>query len=317
MIRPKLQWLLHIGHRAISPTLLPLALASTAQAVIIASDDFIVGGTGLQGSAYNGTSGNINGQSATTGTSGYYTGTAAGNQTPGWNSGTGAFSVGNGGSTHPLSPNPAGSNDGRMTASGNANVRIQYRDFANVSPPVSTDYYFSVLLRQSATTYTATTYIGVSNSRPSGQNGVVPSTGFSVGFVNGGITMFYGNGTSSFGTVSLLGAAAASSTYMAVLHYNVTSGTLTPMIYDAAGNLINNPGAQAASVTVNTATDLGAFTAFVDTGFVAGGPVTVSYDQLRFGTELSDVLVPEPSCPLLAFTGLGTLALIRRRPTIS
>lgn len=310
--------LLPAGRRLLSLLVLPLAFTGNAEAVIIASDNFIVGGDGLQGNAYSATIANINGQSATVGTSGYFTGTASGISAPGWVSGTGAFSVFASGSTHPLSPNPAGANDGRFVASGNGNVRIQYRDFATVAPPASTDYYFSALLRQSATSYTATTYIGISNSRAAGANGTVPNTGFSVGFVNGGISLFYGNGTATLGTTSLLAGAAASSTYMAVLHYNVASGTLTPMLYNDAGTLINNPAGQAVAATINTATDLGAFTSYVDAGFTTGGPVAVSYDQFRFGTALSDVMiVPEPSASLLALGGLGGLALARRRTRAS
>lgn len=300
------------GLRFLSAVLLPIAIAGTAGAVIIASDDFTVPPAG--GGGY--VAGDINGQGPTLGTVGYYTGPASGNSVSGWVSGTGAFSATTGGSIHPLSPNPPPStNEGRMATSGNGAVRIQYRDFASPTAPPSNDYYFSAILRQSSTSYTGTTSIGISDSRAGGANATIPNTGFMVGFVNGGISLFYGNGTTTFGTTNLLAAAnaLASHSYLAVVHYNAVSGTITPMLYNASGTLINNPTAQTTSATI-TAANLGAFTAFVDAGFVGGGVTAVSYDQLRFGTELSDVMIiPEPSVSLLALGGLGTLALRRRR----
>jgi hypothetical protein len=62
---------------------------NSAQATVIASDDFQTTATATSGFYLTG---NINTQTATNGTIGYFTGTASGVQAPGWNSGTGLSS---------------------------------------------------------------------------------------------------------------------------------------------------------------------------------------------------------------------------------
>jgi hypothetical protein len=279
-----------------------------ANAAIIASDSFLTGG-----STDNYVAGNLNGQVKTAGTVGYFTGTAAGNQAPGWASGTGAFTANGtgGGIIHPLTANPAGANDGRVVATGNANTRIQYRDFISTTPPASDDYYFSALLRKSAETLPGDTFVGVSGSRPANQNASVPTTGFFVGFSGAALAMFYNNGAAIV-SKTLVAAPTVSASYMATLHYDVTTGLLTPMVFDLNGALVNNPALDAVAATVNTTTDLGSFHFSIASQFGAGSP-TVAYDELRFGTELSDVMIPEPASVVLLMGGLGALGVVRRR----
>lgn len=289
---------------------LGILVPSAAEATLIASDHFLA-----DGSTDNYVTGNINGQVKTGGTFGYYTGTAVGSQVAGWNSGTGAFSVSSaapGGIIHPLMANPAGTNDGRIIASGNGFTRIQYRDFVSTTPPASSDYYFSALLRKSAESLPGTTYVGVSNSRALGQNATVPTTGFFVGFSGASLSLFYNSGTGPLATKVLVAAPGVSTAYMATLHFNVSTGLLTPMVYDQTGLLVNNPALDAVTATVNTATDLGAFHFSISSEFVTGSP-SVAYDELRFGTELTDVMIPEPTSAILLGGGLGLLAFARRR----
>jgi len=306
--RPSPSVFLSLRHTILAVGLLA---SGASQAALIASDSFLTGGP-----TDNYVSGNLNGQVKTGGTSGYFTGVAAGNQIAGWNSGTGAFTVSNtapGGILHPYLVNPPTADDGRVVATGNANTRIQYRDFVSTTPPPSTDYYFSALLRKSADVLPGTTYVGVSASRALGQNATVPTTGFFVGFSGASITLFYNNGGAALATQTLVAAPGVSTAYMATLQYNTVTGLLTPSVYDAAGVLVNNPLTDAVTATVNTTTDLGAFHFSISSAFLTTSP-TVAYDELRFGTALSDVMiVPEPSAVAFLLGSLGALGLARKR----
>lgn len=280
--------------------------AGVSQAAIIASDDFLTGGP-----VDNYAATNLNGQVKTAGTSGYYTAAAAGTQTPGWASGTGAFVATVGGVTHPLSSSPAGANDGRVVATGNANNRIQYRDFVSTTPPASTDYYFSALMRKSAVALPGASYVGLSVSRIAGQNATSVTSGMFIGFSASSISLFYNDGTAMV-TKSLVTTADMNLAYMGTLHYNTTTGLLTPSIYDSTGVLVNNPLTDAVTATL-AATDMGAFHYTISSGFVNASSPTLAYDQLRFGTELADVMIPEPSAVALLAGGLASLGLVRRR----
>lgn len=286
-------------------------LGGVANAALIASDSFLT-----EGSTDNYVAATLNGQVKTGGTFGYYTGTAAGNQVAGWMSGTGAFSASiaaPGGIFHPYATSSGGPNDGRVIATGNGNQRIQYRDFVSTTPPPSADYYFSALMRKSALEVPGNTYVGISASRAANLNGTVPTTGIFVGFTGSSLAMFYSNGTALVSQI-LVSSAAASTSYMTTLHYNVSTGLLTPMVYDQNGTLVNNPALNAVTATVNTTTDLGAFHFSIGAEFVAGG-ANMSYDELRFGTELADVMIPEASSVALLLGGLGAFGLVRRRGT--
>lgn len=280
-------------------------LGGASQAAIIASDDFLTGGPTDNYAATN-----LNGQVKTAGTTGYYTAVAAGSQTPGWASGTGAFTAAVGGLTHLFSANPAGANDGRTVATGNANNRIQYRDFVSTTPPPSTDYYFSALMSKSAVALPGASYVGLSTSRVAGQNAATPAGGMFIGFSASTISLFYNDGTAMV-TKSLVTTASMSLTYMATLHYNTTTGLLTPSVYDSTGALVNNPATDAVTATL-AATDMGAFHYTISSGFGTGSP-TLAYDQLRFGTELTDVMIPEPSAAALLMAGVAAMGMRRRR----
>lgn len=283
-----------------------LLAAGVSHAAIIASDDFLTGGPTENYAATN-----LNGQVKTAGTSGYYTAAAAGSQTPGWASGTGAFTAAVGGLTHPLSVNPAGANDGRTVATGNANNRIQYRDFVSTTPPPSTDYYFSAMMSKSAVALPGASYVGLSVSRIAGQNATAVTSGMFVGFSASSLSLFYNDGTAMV-TKSLVTTADMNLTYLATLHYNTTTGLLTPSVYDSTGALVNNPAADAVTATL-AATDMGAFHYTISSGFVNASSPTLAYDQLRFGTTLSDVIIPEPSAVALLVAGVTMVGWRRRR----
>jgi len=282
-----------------------LLAASASHGAIIASDNFLTGGP-----AENYVAGNLNGQVKTAGTIGYYTGATAAPQTSGWASNTGAFAASVGGVTHPLTANPAGANDGRVLATGNGNTRVQYRDFVSTTPPPSTDYYFSALMRKSADVLPGTSFVGLSSARIAGLNGSAPTGGFFVGFSGSSLSLFYNDGAAIV-SKSLVAAASVNIAYMATLHYNTTTGLLTPMVYDNTGALVNNPALDAVAATV-AATDMGAFYFSISSEFTSSSP-TMAYDELRFGTALTDVMIPEPSAMALLMGGLGVMGLVRKR----
>lgn len=282
-----------------------LLAAGVSHAAIIASDDFLTGGPTDNYAATN-----LNGQVKTAGTTGYYTAAAVAPQTPGWASGTGAFTAAVGGITHPLSANPAGANDGRTVATGNTFSRIQYRDFVSTTPPPSTDYYFSALMRKSAEDLPGSSYVGLSLSRVAGQNAASVTSGMLIGFSGSSISLFYNDGVGMV-TKSLVTTADMNLAYMATLHFNTTTGLLTPSIYDSTGALVNNPVTDAVTATL-AATDMGAFHYTISSEFGSSSP-TLAYDQLRFGTELSDVIIPEPSAAVLLVAGAAAAGMRRRR----
>lgn len=314
MFRPQLHWA-----RAkrvlvmISASWIPLIDAEEAKAALIASDSFLTTSTATTG---NYLAGNINTQTATNGTTGYYTGSPSGSQVAGWNSGTGAFLAKVGGLSHPLVVNAPTSNDGSFFASGNANNRLQYRDFASLSPVVSNDYYFSLLLSESSNSYTGTVYAGLGPSRASGANATVPNTSFQVGFANGALTLFYNTGLAAYTQLVLLAAPTANSTYLAEVYVDLAAGTLTPTLYNSLGTVVNNPATQTVTATLNASTDFGAFNGYITSNFNGGSPANVVFDEFRFGTVRSDVVVvPEPGAATLLIFGSLSLFLRRRRPS--
>lgn len=294
-----------------------LSLCSAAAGAIIASDSFLTTSTATAG-YYQAT--NINGQTATNGTTGYYTGATTSSQIAGWQSGTGAFQPSLTVLSHPLTVGaPTSTPDGSLYALGNANNRLQYRDLANTSPPASSTYYFSALLRESVNSYTGIALAGLGPSQIAGQYAIVPAVGFDVGFVNGALTLFYNNGGTDFtaaqNQMTLLAAPTAGSTYMAELAISVsgTTATITPTIYDSSGLLVNNPVLQTVTGTLNS-TDMGAFQAYVSSNINAGSPAAIYFDEFRFGTAAADVIaVPEPATLVLLLTAASLFCIRRRR----
>jgi len=290
--------------RAVVAISLFALFAQQSYAAIIASDQFLVGGSGY-------TAANLNGQVITAGTTGYFTGTASGSSAPGWTSGTGAFLAQATGLTHPFTANAPVSGDGKVNVVGNSNNRIQYRDFATTTPVAANNYYYSLLLRESTTSYTGTVYAGIGESRPSGGNATIPATGFNIGYLNGVMSLFYNNGGASYATQTLVATPTANSTYLVTVDYNAVAGTLTPTVYDSAGNVVNSPAAISATMSP---THMGAFQMFVSSQFTATSPQVINFDEFRFGTALSDVVaIPEPGAwALLGCLAMGILGLRRR-----
>lgn len=290
-----------------------LAAQHSARATLIALDNFETTGTTTSGFY---TAGNIDKQLPTMGTSGYYTGSAISNQVAGWNSGTGAFSAQVGGLTNPLLVSPATINDGSVYITGNGNDRLQYRDLASASAPASSDYYFSLLLSESVPSFTGVIYAGLGSSRPVTQNGTTPNNGFNVGFNNGALSLFYNNGGANYATESLLAAPTASQSYLVEVHLSLagTNATFTPFVYDSTGTLVNTPGSQVVSGTMNL-TDMGAFQLWTAKAFTVGTPDKVVFDAFRFGTAESDVInIPEPaSATFLAFGAVSLVGFRRKR----
>lgn len=296
-----------------------IALCATpmARATLIASDSFLTTATATTG---NYTQGNINGQTATNGTFGYYTGATTSNQVAGWQSGSSVVQASTTALSHPLTVNaPTGTPDGSMFAAGNANNRLQYRDFTTISHPTGTTYYFSTLLSESVTSYTGTAMAGVGLSRPAGANATVPGAGFGVGFRDGAMTFFFMNGTgtnlTNSGSLALLASPTASQTYLAEVAATVTGATASynVKVYDSSGTLVNGAGGQTVGGGVlDPATDLGSFQAYLTSNFSSGSPSQIFYDEFRFGTAEADVIVPEPAAAL-ALCGLAVASLATRR----
>ena len=217
------------------------AAAGAAKATVIASDSFLTTATATTGFY---TAGSVQGQTATNGTTGYFTGTAAGSQVPGWAAGTTADTAQVGGISNPLVVNPASSNDGSLLVAGNANARVQYRDLASTTPPASQNYWFSTVVRESATAYTGTVYAGLGPSQAAGNFGGIPTTGYDVGFLNGAITLFYNNGGASLTTQTLLASPTAGTAYFVEVHQGgsgIGATSLTSLVYGPTGNLFERP----------------------------------------------------------------------------
>lgn len=295
-----------LGSLVLTTCLLGMPVA--AKATLIASDDFLNAAAPADG--YQ--TGNINGQGTTAGTTGYFTGAAGGNPAPTWTSGTGAFQAVASGLTNPLVVNPPTSNDGKLWAAGNANNRWQYRDFAAAPAPAS-DYYFSMLLTQTSSSYTGTSYAGVGPSRATGQNASAAASRIAAGYVNGAMTLFYSDTSGALSNAPLL-TSPGTGTYLLELHVSGSgsSAVITPTLYNASGSAVAVL-TSSVNATVNN-TDLGSFQGYVSSDFNVNG--VIYYDEFRLGTTPSDVIAtPEPaSAAMLTLAGL--IFLRRRRRAI-
>jgi hypothetical protein len=268
------------------------AYATTpAEAVLIATDSFATTAGGADYAV-----GGLAGQNPTVGLSGF---------TGAWNTGTAAFVLANGGFTHPLSigiPLP-----GQINAFSSAGTNPRNLSRAINYVPTDGTYYASVLLNKSAANNTLDLFAGLGplQSVSAGFTSVVSA---SIGFFNGGLG-FLSNGT----VTTLLSDAQVNvgETYLGLLRFDYsTTGadTVTASIYNGSSALVANQVFSGLNLDGN----LGRFIV-VTNNF----DTTVSLDEWRFGTQLSDVVVvppaPEPAtCTLLAM-GIVAVAMKRRR----
>jgi hypothetical protein len=268
-----------------------------APAALIASDSFLVGGTG------NYTSGNLSSQSATGGSLGYAVSST-------WPYATGAVQVSSSSAlTNPLVVNPPASNDGGMYTPGvgpSNGTRSQIRQLAAYSTSES-DYYMSGLMRSSLSFTTGTSLFGLSGVTGSSS---LPTVGLQVGFSGGGlISVFYRGSDGAYTRSTILSNYTANETYMFVLHLASATGMVNVNLYNSAGNLVGTLAD--IQTTTSVADDLTRVNASVTGEFSSGGISQVRFDEFRYGTTLGDVMVPEPSTAFLA--AIGVFGFFRRR----
>lgn len=268
--------------------------ASVGSAALIASDSF------LSGSGYY-PGGNLFGNANMEGTEGY---------SGGWTHNTSAVVV-NGASAmgHPLVVNSPASNQGGLYLPGvgsSNGTRSQTRVLAayDTSAP---NYYFSGLMSSSEVFATGTGLFGLSNAVPTSQ---LPSVGLQVGFTSGGlISLFYRNASGTYSNSTILNGYLPGETYLFVVSLETAGNTVAVSLYDSAGTIVESLSGIQTETTIST--DLARVAAAVTGDFDGGIPSTIRFDEFRFGTELSDVFVPEPSSLFLGL--MGGLGLLRRR----
>ena len=262
---------------------------STANAALIASDSFA---TTAGGADYN--VDRIYDQNPTVGNTGF---------TGAWGTGgtTAALQAANGGLTH---PNVVGSAlDGQVIAftSGGSAPRIVSRAI-NYAPTDGT-YYMSALFQKTAATTTLDVLAGLGPAV--GTNTDFTATASTLlGIVDGGMA-FYSNST----TTELLTDAEMNigETYMGILQFNFNSAgddTVIVTLRDASNATVAAQTFTGLSLDGNMGR-LSMATSQFDS--------TVGLDEIRFGTEIFNVvsLIPEPSTALML--GLGLVGLVARR----
>ena len=264
---------------------------SPAQAVLIATDSFATTAGGADYAV-----GGIAGQNPTVGLSGF---------TGAWSTGTAAIVLANGGFTHPLTPGTP--LPGQVNAFSSAGTNPRNLSRAINYAPTDGTYYMSVELNKSAVTNTLDLFAGLGPSQ-SAATAFASVVSASIGFFNGGLG-FLSNGS----VTTLLSDAQVNvgETYFGLLKFDYsTTGTdtVTASIYNGSSALVANQVFSGLNLDGN----IGRFI-IVTNNF----DTTVSLDEWRFGTQLSDVMViapaPEPTSGWLMLCGMGTMALSRRR----
>lgn len=266
--------------------LLSACIAMPAHAVLIASDSFA---TTQGGADYN--VGDLRGQTATVGTTGY---------TGAWNSGTAANQIVSTGLTHSLSPGtPLDGQIIAFTGTGTAERRLSRA--INYTPATGT-YYLSSLFRK---TTASTTFDMLAGLGPleSATSGWATSAATVMGIWNGAFQFSAGGG--SFTELLTAAELTVNETFFALMQIDYSSSgadSVTVSVYNGSSSLVANQ-------------TFGGLDLDGDIGrFVLGTrdySPDVGVDEMRFGTQLSDVMVPEPST--LCLTALGLIMALRRR----
>lgn len=261
-------------------------LALPAHAALIASDSFAA----TQGGAdYN--VGNLGGQSATVGTTGY---------TGSWNGGTAANQIVTTGLTHSLTPGtPLDGQIVAFTGTGSAERRLSRA--INYAPTDGT-YYLSSLFRKTTVTTTFDMVAGLGPLEGS-TSAWSTSAATVMGIWNGAFQFSAGGG--SFTELLTAAQLTVNETFFALMQidYSTTGAdSVTVSVYNGSSSLVANQ-------------TFGGLDLDGDIGrYVLGThnySPDVGVDEMRFGTQLSDVMVPEPSS--LSLAALGLLFMLRRR----
>jgi hypothetical protein len=214
--------------------------------------------------------------------------------------------------THPYVVNPGSGDDGSLAAQGDSNGQWGFRGFASPTPPASSMYYFSALVREASNAPSQSlvaSWVGV---------GTGGDNGFSVGFFNGSLNLFYDVGFSTLYT-GIVTNPTPNATYLVEVAFNVNSHSLAATAYGPSGAIAGtggaflgpNPGGgpnpQPFDVQVN---DLRGFQLLA----VGTNSTGINFDELRFGTERADVIqVPEPTSFALIPAGALVLGCRRRQ----
>lgn len=237
------------------------------------------------------------------------------NTTNTWSSGTSILRPADdvpvtGGLTHSLVTGTVASGAVRIRDAAPTNARSAQRDLASTAP-LSANYYLSGLV-SAASNFSANNEsfsMGMSPGFTLNSNNI--SSGFHLGMFRDGSGDLRLGGFAG-GTTIDLGAATLNTTYMLVLGLSANAGGLDTLDAWVAAD-------GAALTQVVTGQSLETFSAVGDVSTLVlqsnGANSNTSWaDEMRFGTEFTDVVVvvPEPSTSAL-FGLVAGLGLLRRR----
>ena len=277
--------------------------AAGANAALIASDSFA---TGVGGDDY-GNGVQLRGQSPTVGVTGF-------DADEEWlGAGTSSFfSTSTVSLTHSL---VAGTT---MTGSigdfdGGFDDRSNERDLLPTAVPDSSEYYFSFLFQGNALIDGS---FGLADGGTGSNDDPRELTGVQVGVGDSDTdtdtdfddVLLYINGTPT----TILTDYDTSTTYLALVSIIDDAGvdTITASVF-ADGDSLGSPAGTAMGTATLSAGDLDELALARDTEQSSASDPDLFVDEFRFGTELSDVVIPEPAS--LALLGLGGLMLLPRR----
>ena len=212
---------------------------------------------------------------------------------------TGALLTVPGGLTHALTPGETF--DGQLIAFTSDSSATRNLSRAIDYAPVDGTYYMSVLFHKYAETTRGDLLAGLGRSQ-NPEASVFEIDGTYIGFVDGGITFFSGPGAH---LTELVTAAEMNiyETYFALLQYDITtsdSDTVTATIFDGSSVEV----ASQAFPGLNLDESMGRFSVFTQDF----GPIP-AMDEWRFGTELSDVMVPEPATCFMLLVGIVAMMI--------
>jgi hypothetical protein len=268
---------------------IPAALASSASAALIASDSFSVGNTAGDYSV-----GNLQGQNPSVGSTGFSS------EWDFFGSGsTGDLDADTGGLTASLVS--GGTLPGLIRTDGNGGSdRNLFREFSSV--PASSQYFYSFLLNSGADTDAAFGLTPRTGRNPE------PIEGVRVGVDSNDIVLIVDDTE-----LDVLNGYTADATYfvlVSILNDDAGTDTITASVFsDTATDVAATPlGTQ--TTTGEITGDLTHLNASRQS--TNSGAAFTSFDEFRFGTELTDVaVIPEPASAGLV--GLGGLLLASRR----